>query len=103
MSQSNAEHTQGAHSTPRQYVQVAIILGLITVTEVAVYYIQAMKPVIVPTLLVLSAIKFAMVVLFFMHLKFDHKLFSVIFTGPLVLTGAVLLALMTLFGALFTS
>ena len=31
-----------------------------------------MKPVLVPTLLTLSAVKFAMVAMWYMHLKFDH-------------------------------
>ena len=104
MSQTNTEpQTHEAHATPRAYVQIAVILALITGVEVAVYYMPAMKPVIVPTLLVLSAVKFAMVVLFCMHLKFDNKLFSVFFTAPLILAGVVLLALLSLFGALFTS
>ena len=52
---------------------------------------------LVPILLVLSTIKFAMVVMWFMHLKFDNKLFSVLFIGGLVLAGLVLLALLLLF------
>ena len=42
-------------------------------------------PFFVPTLLVLSAFKFAIVVMFYMHLKYDHKLFRALFTGPLIL------------------
>ncbi|MSQ14305.1 MAG: cytochrome C oxidase subunit IV [Dehalococcoidia bacterium] len=103
MRHTNTGHTQGAHATPKQYVQVAVILSIITALEVAVYYIPSMKAALVPILLVLSTVKFAMVVMFFMHLKSDHKLFSIFFTGPLVLTIVVILALMTLFGALFTS
>ncbi len=101
MSQGHTEHTEGAHATQKQYVQIAVILALITLVEVGVYYIDSLKGILVPTLLLLSAVKFALVVMFFMHLKFDHKLFSVIFTGPLLLTGVVLIALMSLFGVLF--
>ena len=32
----------------------------------------------------MSAVKFAIVVLFYMHLKYDHKLFKALFTGPLM-------------------
>ncbi|MCH7474571.1 MAG: cytochrome C oxidase subunit IV family protein [Gemmatimonadetes bacterium] len=52
-----------------------------------------------PVLLVLSAAKFALVVMFFMHLKPDSKIFTIIFTAPLLLAGLMILALMTLLGA----
>ncbi len=101
MSQGRSEHTEGAHATEKQYVQIAVILAVITLLEVGIYYIESLKGILVPSLLVMSAAKFALVAMFFMHLKFDHKLFSVLFTAPLVLTGAVLIVLMTLLGALF--
>jgi len=65
--------------------------------EVLVYYQESLHSVIVPILLVLSAVKFSLVAMFFMHLKFDNRLFSTIFTGPLVLAFAVLIALLTIF------
>jgi len=49
-------------------------------------------------LLTLSALKFALVVMFYMHLKFDHRLFSWLFVVPMALAAAVILALMKLFG-----
>lgn len=98
---SATEHHPGAHPSPRVYVQIAVVLAILTMVEVAAYYIPTLQPVLAPLLILLSAAKFALVVMFFMHLKFDSKLFSVLFTGPLLLTGAVLLALMTLFRALF--
>src|SRR5205814_10470665 len=55
----------------------------------------------VPTLLILSALKFTIVVMFYMHLKYDHRLFRVLFTGPLLIAGLTLLALMFLFGHLY--
>jgi len=54
----------------------------------------------VPALLSLSAVKFALVVMFYMHLKADHKLFSFVFTGPLLLATCVIIALLFLFGKL---
>ena len=88
---------QPAHPRAGEYVRIAVILALITMVEVLVYYQESLRPVIVPVLLVLSAIKFSLVALFFMHLKFDNRLFSTIFTGPLVLAFAVLMALLTIF------
>ena len=61
-----------------------MILTVITAIEVAVFYVPALKPMLVPILLVLSAVKFALVAMFYMHLKFDHKLFSWLFVVPMV-------------------
>ena len=52
-------------------------------------------------LLILSALKFTIVVMFYMHLKYDHRLFRVLFTGPLLIASLTLLALMFLFGHLY--
>ena len=71
---------------------------VITVVEVAVYYVPAMKPALVPTLLILSALKFALVAMFYMHLKFDHRLFSWLFVVPMLIAMSVIVALMKLFG-----
>jgi cytochrome c oxidase subunit 4 len=49
---------------------------------------------------VLSATKFAIVVLFYMHLKYDHRLFKLLFTGPLIIAVSTLLALFALFSHL---
>jgi cytochrome c oxidase subunit IV len=38
--------------------------------------------------------------MFYMHLKYDHRLFRILFTGPLFIAGLTLLALMFLFGHL---
>jgi hypothetical protein len=52
----------------------------------------------VPTLLTLSAVKFALVAMFYMHLKFDSRIFSWLFVVPMILAAAVILALLKLFG-----
>lgn len=90
-----------AHPSARVYLSIAAILTAITVVEVAIFYIPAMRGTmaLAPALLLLSAGKFALVVMFYMHLKQDSKLFTAIFTAPLVLAAAVILALMTLLGA----
>ena len=84
------------------YWKVAVILTLITIGEVWMYYIPAVvaSRAFVPTLLVLSAVKFGIVVMFYMHLKYDHKLFRALFTGPLFIAACTLIALMFLFGHL---
>src|SRR3954465_9521766 len=84
------------------YWKVALILTLITVAEVWGYYIPSFvaSRAFVPTLLIMSAVKFAIVVAFYMHLKYDHKLFRALFVGPLIIAAGTLTALMFLFSKL---
>jgi caa(3)-type oxidase subunit IV len=87
-----------AHPGAREYVTIAVILAVITAVEVATYYIkEQVGQVFAPILLVLSALKFGMVVLWFMHLRFDNRLFSILFVAGLALAGAVVMALIILF------
>jgi cytochrome c oxidase subunit IV len=88
-----------AHPTGATYLKVAAILTLITVIEVWAYYIPALvaSPIFNPALLAMSALKFAIVVLFYMHLKYDHKLFKALFTGPLIVAMGTIVALLFLF------
>ncbi len=87
-----------AHPGAKEYLAIGLVLVVITAIEVAVFYIPSMKPVLVPVLLSLSAVKFALVAMFYMHLKFDHKLFSWLFVLPMLLAIFVIVALMKLFG-----
>jgi caa(3)-type oxidase subunit IV len=95
-----ADRQPGEHPHPKakEYLGIAVVLTVITAMEVAIFYIPALKPVLVPSLLVLSALKFALVAMFYMHLKFDHPLFSWLFVVPMVLAALVIVALMKLFG-----
>jgi cytochrome c oxidase subunit 4 len=92
------EHEAG-HPGERTYVEVAAILAAITVVEVAVYYIQWVhdKGLLVPLLLALSAIKFATVVGYFMHLKFDDRRLTYIFASGLIVAFSIIMALYALF------
>ena len=93
------EHYHPQWST---YWKVAVVLTLITVVEVWIYYIPSFvaSKLFVPSLLIMSAVKFAIVVMFYMHLKYDHKLFRALFTGPLLIAIGTLFGLMFLFGKL---
>ena len=86
------------HPTWKEYKWVALILTLITVVEVWVYYTPfKQSSLFVPVLLIMSAVKFAIVVAFYMHLKYDHKLFRALFIGPLIIAMSTLTALLFLF------
>lgn len=93
--QRASEH---AHPSVGTYLAVAGVLTVITLVEVGVFYVPAFKPVLAPVLVVLSGAKFALVVMFYMHLKHDHALFRGIFILPLVIAVAVVTALLFLFG-----
>lgn len=86
-----------AHPTERSYIRIAAILAAITIAEVAIYYIEALERVLVPMLIVMSVVKFVMVVSFFMHLKFDDRRLAYIFIAALIITLSVVIALDVLF------
>jgi cytochrome c oxidase subunit IV len=92
-------HDAGEHHSFgwKKYVLVGVILAIVTAAEVAIFYIPAMAGVLVPVLLTLSAFKFFVVVLFFMHLKFDDAVFSRVFYGPLFLAVLVVMGMIVLF------
>ena len=84
------DHSGGHdHPTERKYIEIAVILAIITGLEVAVYYIKSLRPLIIPVLGVLAAAKFIMVVAYYMHLKFDSKIFRRFFVLGIVLAFAV--------------
>jgi cytochrome c oxidase subunit IV len=93
---------QGEHEHPGvgTYVVIGVALAILTALEVAVIYIPPLSPVVVPTLLVLTTAKFALVVMFYMHLKMDHPLFAWVFVAPMALAVFVIVALILLFRVL---
>lgn len=95
-----------AHPTASLYFKVGLVLFVLTALEVGLYEItygghagpsaETIKPFFVPMLLLLSAAKFALVAMFYMHLKQDSKLFSGIFVFPLIIATVIILSLMVL-------
>lgn len=97
---SEPGHPSGAvhaGAGPRTYVVVAAFLLAITVMEVWVFYVPALSRVLVPILLILSTLKFALVAMFYMHLRFDHAWYSYVFVGPLLIAVGLAVALLWLF------
>jgi cytochrome c oxidase subunit 4 len=78
-----------AHPDPNQYVVIGIVLAVLTAVEVALYYVDMAHKALVVLLIVLSVAKFGFVIGWFMHLRFDSKLFTVLFLGGLALAIAV--------------
>ena len=95
-----AGHKEDHHPGPGQYVLIGLILAVLTAAEVSLYYLvkggSVGTAVANPMLLILSAGKFVLVVLFFMHLKFDNRLFTILFVLGFVIEVGLLLALMAM-------
>ena len=100
--------TQPAHDThdthdaaehgmsTRGYINIALILAAITALEVATYYVD-FGPLFLPSLLVMMVVKFVIVVSYFMHLKFDNKIFTWLFYSGLFLAVGVYVAALSTF------
>ena len=82
------------HPSDANYMIIALILAIITAGEVSLYYIDVGSAMI-PTLLVMMVVKFGIVAAYFMHLRFDSRLFRRLFIAGLVLAVAVYIAALT--------
>ena len=97
----HTEHADHAHAHPSdaQYVLIAAILAVITAAEVATYYIDFFKQNFLATvaaLIPMMIVKFSMVAAFFMHLRFDNKIFRTVFiTGVVLATIVYMIVLFT--------
>ena len=80
------------HPGERVYVNIAIILAVITALEVVIYYVDALSGILVPMLIIMSLAKFVTVVGYFMHLKYDDRRFAWIFGAGLLTAIAVFVA-----------
>ena len=101
----SVEHAHDAdaghgHAGVKTYVVIGAILTVITAIEVAIFYIPALSAVLVPALLALSLGKFMLVVLFYMHLKYDSRIFWRVFFGPLVLAVLLIIGLIVFLNTL---
>ena len=85
------------HWTDLKFIYLALGLAVITAIEVALsYMVDDLGPVFLPALLILMMVKFFAVVMYFMHLRFDNRLFSLMFYMGLGLAfGVYMIALFT--------
>ncbi|HRP06906.1 MAG TPA: cytochrome C oxidase subunit IV family protein [Gemmatimonadales bacterium] len=106
----SAEHSEQVHTPAGKYVQVAVVLFVLTALEVLLYELcyggishsvvglsASVEPWFVELLLGLSFLKFWYVAMFYMHLKSDSKILSGIFGFSLVIAFIVIVALIALF------
>jgi cytochrome c oxidase subunit IV len=81
------------------YVQIAMLLAVITGIEIVCVYLPFPTWILVTTLVVLSAVKFLFVIFYFMHLRWDKPFCTILFFIGLVLAGGTMWALLALFAA----
>jgi cytochrome c oxidase subunit 4 len=92
---THAARARAGHPSAKEYVRIFLILAAITTLEVAVYYVRdGFGSWFIPVLFCLAITKFALVVLWFMHLKFDDRRFARFFL--MGLAGAATLYLVVL-------
>ena len=97
--QPQAIPQEHSHPQPRQYIVIAVILTVLTMAEVGIYYVKGLGKGLPALLIFLSGIKFVTVVGYYMHLKFDSKLFLGMFMFCMTVAISIVLALMGLFNA----
>lgn len=96
-------HDQDAHPVhgTRTYWIIGILLIAITGIEVGAFYLEDTLGILTtPMILTVSAAKFVLVVMFYMHLKYDSKIFSGVFLFPLTLGALVICGLILLYHVL---
>src|SRR5690606_23182004 len=80
------------------YVEIAMLLAVITGIEIVAIFLPFAKWLIVTTLIVLSAVKFLFVIFYFMHLRWDKAFCTILFFIGMVLAGGTMWALLLIFG-----
>jgi cytochrome c oxidase subunit IV len=80
------------------FVQIAMLLAVITGLELVTVYLPFLKWILISALVILSTVKFMFVIFYFMHLRWDKALCTILFFIGLVLAGGTMWALLKLFG-----
>jgi cytochrome c oxidase subunit 4 len=95
----DAHHAHDEHiPSDRYFIKIAIILAVVTALETSTFWWpKSLSTVSVVVLLILMTIKFFMIVMIFMHLKFDSKLFGFMFYTGLGLAVFVYLVFLFTF------
>ena len=96
MEKYNKQTRKDGHGTPAFYAIVGLILAVITLVEFLIFYVESLGVLLIPIMLILSLMKFVIVVAFFMHLRFDNKIFTYLFFAGFLLAAVISVALLVL-------
>jgi cytochrome c oxidase subunit IV len=83
---------QQSHPTMKTFFAIGAVLFVLTGIEFSIVYLQGMKLLVVAALGILSVVKFFLVAGYFMHLKWDSKLLTWVFTVGVVLALLIAVA-----------
>ena len=95
----SADHGHAESSKFHIFVQLAMILAVITGVEIVLIYLPLVKWLIVSSLVILSVVKFMLVIFVFMHLKWDKLFCTILFFIGLIIASCTVAALMAIFSA----
>ena len=98
---SSPEHIH--HPTPAQYWKIAVVLAVLTAVEVAIYYIHRdfdLGNFNTVLLVLLAALKFLIVIGWYMHLRFERTMLSRFFTAGFILAAALYTIVLTALGTI---
>lgn len=94
--------TRHGHPADSEYFKIFIALAVITLIEVALFYLDFDRALLIPALVGFSAVKFYLVVAWFMHLRFDSPLFTTAFVTGLFLAFSVFTVVLSTLGSNIT-
>ena len=98
MADPTHDDAHGDHPGVGQYVEIGAILALLTAIEVSLFFAKIDQAIAIPALIFLTVLKFVLVVLWFMHLRFDHRVFRRLFFTGVVLAGIVFSVVLVISG-----
>ena len=102
--------SEAAHALPAEvlvqeskrfyaFVNLALFLSVFTGIEIVVIFMPFPMWLLMSTLIILSVTKFLCVILWFMHLIYDHPLLTILFIGGMLLAAGTMVALLRLMAA----
>lgn len=93
MADSEPEHS---HPDASQYIVIGVILAVFTAIEVGIAFSTVPTGLAIPSLIVLTILKFSLVVMWFMHLRFDSGWFRRLFLFGLIVALTIYAAAISL-------
>ncbi len=96
-----AAHEAHNQPSPRKYLMIGLILLIITIIEIGASYLHRSfgVPLLaqIALLIALAIVKGLLVVMFFMHLRFDSRWFTFLFTTGIILATFGITVFLVLF------
>jgi cytochrome c oxidase subunit 4 len=85
------------HPSDLKYIKIAIILAVLTAIEIVFYEAEVGAGLLKAIILPIMVVKFAIVAGYFMHLKFDSKMFTTVFVAGIAFAVVVYAVMLSAF------